>query len=96
MTMKVRSVAGGIAYALGGALLFGGVGVIIGIAIDPDAGLEGVLYAVVAGGGGAVLGGILGLIVFVWGGKALERQQQAEQRGRAPGGSDERSGTGPT
>lgn len=76
MTDKVRSVAAAIAYALVGAAVFGGVGVIIAILIDPDAGLEGILNAVIAGGVGAVAGAMLGVVVFVAGGNALEQQQQ--------------------
>lgn len=89
MASKVRSVAVGSAYALGGGVLLGGVGIVIGIGLAPDDGLQGLFNAVVGGVVGAVVGGILGVVVFVAGGKALERQTETTERAQARGRNDE-------
>lgn len=85
MTSKVRSVAAAIGYALVGAMLFGAGGIVIGIALAPDDGLQAVFNAVVGGLVGGVVGGILGIVLVVAGTKALERQTDTADSAQEPG-----------
>ena len=74
MAGNVRSVLVGSAYALVGALVLGGTGAGIGFSLAPDDGLQAVFNAGVAGIGGTILGGILGIVIFVAGSRAQQRQ----------------------
>lgn len=75
MASKVRSVAVATVYALVGAVLSGGGGAVIGFSLAPDDGLQAVFNAAVGG----VVGAILGVVVFVAGTRALERQTETNE-----------------
>lgn len=85
MTSKVRSVLVAIGYALVGAALVGGVGVVIGYSVAPDDGLQAVFNAAVGALVGGVVGGILGVVLFVAGTKAVERQTQTIEHQQTQG-----------
>lgn len=85
MGAKLRSAAAAVAYAVLGAVVFGAVGIIVGILMDTGAGLEGVLNAAIGGGVGVVLGAAFGAVVYVWGGKAIERQSLEKRGGESEG-----------
>lgn len=85
MASKVRRAVVAIAYALVGAVLFGGGGIVIGIAVAPDDGLQAVFNAAVGAAVGGLVGAILGVGVFVAGTKALEAQTLSADGGRSKG-----------
>lgn len=78
MQSNVRSVLLAIAYALIGAVVLGGGGVVIGFWLAPDDGLQAVFNAAVGGAVGAVLGGMLGIAVSVAGTKAMQTEGEAQ------------------
>lgn len=85
MANEVRSVAVAIAYALLGAVLFGGGGIVIGFSLAPDDGLQAVFNAAVGAAIGGLVGVIVGVVVFVAGTKAVERQNETAESGQAQG-----------
>ena len=82
MKGRFGTAAAALGYIAGGAVLLGGLAGLLGILVNADAGLEGVPEVLILGGAGVVLGGLAGAVVFVWGGKIL--QQQEDQREDAP------------
>lgn len=84
MERKMGSVAGAIGYTLVGAVLFGGAGSLIGMVMASDAGLDGVGTVLITSAVGILLGGVLGVVVFVAGGKALERQSKTSDAPPSP------------
>ena len=78
MASKAGALAVGIGYALGGGVLIGGVGIVIGITLAPGHGPEVVSHSVIGFLAGALIGAILGVIVFVAGSKVPVAGQTAD------------------